>query len=853
MTVAETAPGRNVLSRNTLCAALALAFAASPSAAPGVSVAFDMVGSASQNLISHQNAFAGAFSSAGDGFEKYRRGVSASIPFAVLDDSLSIFPADSLGIVDETNGDEFFGVTDTQNADNDGPVSASWTFDIGGATDLGLALDAGAMGDFEASDSFSWAVSIDGGPQAEVLAAVADEAGSQTYTLAGGASFTLSDPLAIGGVPLSNVLQTFAAPIAGTGNTLVLTFTAQTDGGAEALAFQNLRITSGEGPEPEPLALSVPEIQGAGHFSPYAGERVRTQGAVTAIAFNGFYLQDLPGDGNDDTSDGIFVFGGGSGVAVGDLVSVEASVSEFVPGGAATGNLSITQLGAAAVTVTGALDPASLQAVVIGASGRVPPNATVISDDETDPPINLQNAAEAAANPFDPAADGLDFYESLEGMLVRIEAPVAVSATRTFSPFSSEFFVLANDGGDVAPRDARNRRGGIDLQPDRDNRGDQNPERVQVQLDGTLYPGAVPAVTVGDRLGDVTGVVGYSFGNFEVNATQVFDVHPGGLARERTRFRALPFTARVASYNVLNLSPDASDANQRATLAGHIAHNLRAPDVVALQEIQDNSGETDDGVTDADETLRALADAIVAAGGPAYAFVDVAPADGSSGGVPGGNIRNAFLYDPARVRLQGFQSLTPAALAGYGVSNPDAFVGTRDPLLATFSRRGRSFTVINNHLSSRFGSTPVFGAVQPFVQAGEDERGAQTGALNEVVDALLARERHARILVLGDLNTFQFTDEIAETLPGSGDERVLFNLVDRLRDDEVYTFNFEGNSQVLDHVLVSRALRRWSWLDIVHVNVDYPRVDDSVGSDHEPLVVQLLLPPRHGHGNRHDD
>ena len=46
--------------------------------------------------------------------------------------------------------------------------------------------------------------------------------------------------------------------------------------------------------------------------------------------------------------------------------------------------------------------------------------------------------------------------------------------------------------------------------------------------------------------------------------------------------------------------------------------------------------------------------------------------------------------------------------------------------------------MINNHLTSRFGSTPIFGGPQPFVQAGEIERAAQTGALNEVTDALIA-------------------------------------------------------------------------------------------------------------------
>jgi len=270
----------------------------------------------------------------------------------------------------------------------------------------------------------------------------------------------------------------------------------------------------------------------------------------------------------------------------------------------------------------------------------------------------------------------------------------------------------------------------------------------------------------------------------------------------------------VASYNVFNLNPDTSDDNQRATLASQIVHNLCTPDVIALQEIQDNSGEIDDGKTDASETLQALVDAIYAAGGPSYEFFDVAPADGSSGGVPGGNIRNAYLYNPDRIKLVDYVSLTPDVLAGLDVTNPDAFDGTRNPLLATFKFSGKEFNVINNHLSSRFGSTPVFGGPQPFVQAGEAERAAQTGALNEVVDALLDAGRGdfelaskaGRVIVLGDLNTMEFTNELTETLPGTGDEKVLTNLIDYLTDDNVYTFNFEGNSQVLDHLFITDNL-----------------------------------------------
>jgi hypothetical protein len=41
-------------------------------------IAYDMVGSASQNLVSYTNDWTGAFSSPGDGFQKYQRGASSS-------------------------------------------------------------------------------------------------------------------------------------------------------------------------------------------------------------------------------------------------------------------------------------------------------------------------------------------------------------------------------------------------------------------------------------------------------------------------------------------------------------------------------------------------------------------------------------------------------------------------------------------------------------------------------------------------------------------------------------------------------------------------------------------------------
>jgi predicted extracellular nuclease len=618
--------------------------------------------------------------------------------------------------------------------------------------------------------------------------------------------------------------------------------------------------------------VSISEIQGAGHISPYVGQTVATEGVVTAVAFDGFFVQDPDGDGDDDTADGMWVFMGNfcNGCPdVGDEVQLIDRVDEFIPGGPDTGNLSTTDMAFPSITVlsTGNDLP---DPVIIGRSGRIPPTVMVISPDETDPPINLQDPTDAAANPFNPDEDGIDFFESLEGMLVTVEDAVAVSAVRSFGTFSSELFVLPNNGHPqvIAPQNVRTDRGGINLAGDADGYGDLNPERVQIQFDasdlpfatGTLFPGTVPEINLGDRLGDVTGVVGYDFGNFEVRATTELDITPSGLEPETTALAGTNEALTVASYNVLNLSPLASDDDQRAELGSQIANNLGGPDVVALQEIQDNNGdisdcedqhseefcedlaETGDGVVDATQTLQALVDSIEAAGGPSYDFFNVNPPEGSSGGIPLGNIRNAFLYNPERVELDGFVSLTETVLSGVG-ADPNAFFDTRDPLAATFVFEGETFTVINNHLSSRSGSTPIFGGPQPFFQAAEDARESQVDALNRYVDSLLDADKGARVIVLGDFNTFEFTNDLTEILPGTLDGRAIMkSLLDETEDDNRYSYIFDGNSQVLDHMFATRSLLEEARFDIVHVNVDFSRLFfDTTASDHEPIVGQFDL------------
>jgi len=184
---------------------------------------------------------------AGDGFDIFERGVSSTIPFALADDSAGSFEPDSLGIVGTDDTDPFFGVVDTQNSNNNGPVEASWTFDISGATDPYLSVDLAAMGDFESSDDFVIEVSVDGGAFVTLFEIGVNQSTIQTYELDNGNFAILNDPLVVNGTntALTNDFETFFNNIPTGGSELVVRLTATANGGSEAFALRDIVVTDG--------------------------------------------------------------------------------------------------------------------------------------------------------------------------------------------------------------------------------------------------------------------------------------------------------------------------------------------------------------------------------------------------------------------------------------------------------------------------------------------------------------------------------------------------------------------------------------------------------------------------------
>ena len=579
------------------------------------------------------------------------------------------------------------------------------------------------------------------------------------------------------------------------------------------------------------IQARIHDIQGAAHRSPLEGASVASvPGIVTAVRSNGFWFEDSAPDADPATSEGLFVFTGSAPtVMVGDAVAVAGTVTEFRPGGSGgSDNLTTTELTSPLILVLSSGNP--LPETLLGPGGRQAPG-TVIEDDAA--------GSVEIGGVFDPAQDGIDFYESLEGMRLRIDDAVATGPIRAFGRGASlnrEITVLPSGGVGAATRTPR---GGILL-----TAGDANPERVFLSDTLVVSPGLPETLDVGDGFPVLRGVLDYSFGNFKLLLTVVPSVTDNVLVRETTALSGDATHLTVATYNVENLDPsDGTFAAHAAVIVGHLLN----PDIICVEEIQDNTGATNNGVVSASQTWGDLIAAIAAQpDGASYEYRDIAPTNNQDGGQPGGNIRQGFLFRTDR-GVAFVDRGTPSATAANAVlAGPQlalspgridptnsAFTSSRKPVAGEFTFQGRTLFVVSNHFNSKGGDDPLFGRWQPPVRSSEVQRHQQAQILNDFVSNLLAVDPLANVVVAGDFNDFEFSQTMS-ILRGSDE---LHNLIDLLPEGERYDYVFDGNSQSLDHILVSDRLLGGAQVDVVHVNAEFA---DQV-SDHDPIVARLQL------------
>ena len=463
----------------------------------------------------------------------------------------------------------------------------------------------------------------------------------------------------------------------------------------------------------------------------------------------------------DGASSGIYVFTSSAPapeLVPGTSVQVKGNVSEFRPGAS---GLTVTEIGSPTTVVVATGQPVPA-ATLVGPGGLTAPTTVIDNDAAGGPAINVETGGA-----YDPAEDGIDFWESLEGMRIELDDARVVGPTSV--AFGETPIVPAGSGTET-------NRGGIVLLP-----SDPNPERIV--LDSGLGT-VVPKANVGDTYaGPTVGVLDYDFNNFHLMATERPTRVSGGITREVATTSGHEELS-VATFNVENLDP--SDPQSKFNdLAKIIVDNLASPDLLALEEVQDNNGAVDNGETAADVTLQQLVDAISAAGGPAYTWQQIDPRNDQEGGEPGGNIRVAFLIqegtplsfvqrDPgtsAQDTDVTMGATGPELTHSPGRVDPDnaAWEATRVPLAGEFMFGDQKVFVVANHWSSKGGDQSLFGPNQPPFQGSEAKRVTQAQAVHSFVDEIYAKDANANVVVLGDLNDFEYSDSVTTLTDGGQD------------------------------------------------------------------------------------
>ncbi|KAL9932553.1 hypothetical protein V8E36_008670 [Tilletia maclaganii] len=598
----------------------------------------------------------------------------------------------------------------------------------------------------------------------------------------------------------------------------------------------------------EPRAILYPhDIQGNSFLSPYSGQVVsNVRGIVTAKGNGGYYLQTPASawDSDDRTSEGLFVFGTlPSTVAINDLINIgNSTVSEYVSSTNSGKQLKLTELTKpSSVTVITKSATSELKALVIG-TDRIPPTERVAVSNPFALPANTTNVE--TSSPLD-LNTGIGFWESLESMLVTFPNP---QATDRINEYNETYIVQRGS----APVTSGNARGGVTFAIQDDGSWDSNPEVIGVE--GNALDGSFSASTIllGDRLDSTTGVIGSGFGGlpylYPLKGLRVYRKAVGSAVPTNFTSSGTCSNLLVAEINAENLMP--TDTARISKIGYNIDNFLNNPDVVILNEIQDNSGNKNDGTVSASQTLDKIVNSISNA---AYAWTSIDPTDGTSGGENGGNIRTALLFRTDHIRLYGN---APAGTASQAVNvtvsdgqsrltlNPglidptnSAWQSSRKPLVAQFQiiNDNSIFYVIGTHFTSKGGSGNTYGPGQAPINGGVQQRINQATVVRDFVGYLLTQQSDATVIAGGDWNEFSGVQPLETLQAQTSSGNTAFQEILHPVRVERYSYVFNGLSQELDHFFTTPSVAGSSAFEAVHVNTWVSLADAE--SDHDPVVL----------------
>ena len=280
----------------------------------------------------------------------------------------------------------------------------------------------------------------------------------------------------------------------------------------------------------DPTATPIYDVQGSGDASPIESTEVTLCGVVIGVSsgLKGFFLQDLTGDGDPATSDGVFVYRNTqsfSYLQVGDLAQVTGDVDEYY---------GTTQIYAGST---------SDELIVLAEDYPVPMAVSL------DPPADRTDAD--------------DYLEAVEGMLV--EVPVTVTVVGPTNAYG-EYYVVRGETG--LTRLVRNTN---------------PPDGYRIGVDDGLT--LSDDYVVGDVLGGLYGPLHYTFDNWKIEqayqpiAVSLVDV-PDTLPQYPS---AGMYDVTMGAFNVLNFDGLDNEVKLTKVISSIIA--MGPPTFLSLEEI----------------------------------------------------------------------------------------------------------------------------------------------------------------------------------------------------------------------------------------------------------------------------
>jgi uncharacterized repeat protein (TIGR01451 family) len=590
------------------------------------------------------------------------------------------------------------------------------------------------------------------------------------------------------------------------------------------------------------VVRTIAQIQGSLARSPFDTQAVTTHGIVTARKIDGFFIQtpDPEADSDPATSEGIFVYTGGAppaAAAVGNAVAVTGTVQEFIPNA----------------------DPVSPPTTELAFSPAV---CLVFAGNPLPEPTEMAPSGAIAGQPF----------EHLEGMRVHVTSLTVVAPTDGFvnepsgNATSNGLFYGVLTG---TPRPFR--EAGIPVldplppgAPSDVPRFDENTERIRVDSRGQEGAATVE-VSSGAVLTGITGVIDFAF--------RAYTLLPDPGTAHDTVGAAVPVRApagdefTVGAFNLERffdtvndpgigdpvLTPAAFERRLRKTSLA-IRDVMRFPDILGVEEAE-NLG-----------VLQALANRInadaVAAGQPNPAYEARLVEGNDVGGIDVG-----VLVRTARVAIIGVEQHGRDATYVNPLTGLHELLNDRPPLVvraAVAVPGGPPFpiVVVVNHLRSLLGMDDPVEGIR--VRA---KRVAQAEYLALLVDALQDESPRAAVVTVGDFNAFEVNDGHADVMgvvkgdPAPANEVVthgndvidpdLVNLVETIDPaaGQRYSYVFDGNAQVLDHVLITQSLSaKLRGFEYARNDADFPESLRNVAtrpertSDHDMPVAFFRHP-----------